>query len=245
MSKNSKELHLEDIGKITLKKFKQSKRISLKIKQDGEVLVTMPLSASYAEGLDFAVEQKDWIKKAHSRIQTLRSKKIITHSENNNTNAFTIVFKPEKGKTFKAVIQKAVLTIIYPDELLVEDAKVQAYIKRIIPEALKIKAKSTLPQLTSALAQKHGFKFSAIKLNKATTRWGSCNSNGSINLSVYLMLLPAYLIEYVILHELCHTIEMNHGPAFYALMDKVTQNKTRQYMREIKAESARWAYLKN
>ena len=74
-----------------------------------------------------------------------------------------------------------------------------------------------------------------MKINASTGRWGSCSARGDINLSLHLMLLPLHLIDYVLLHELCHTREMNHGPRFWALLDRMTDGKARALCEELKS----------
>ena len=100
--------------------------------------------------------------------------------------------------------------------------------------ALRKKAKSVLPVQLAALAKIHGFEYTDVRIRKSKTRWGSCSSKGMINLSLYLMLLPEHLIEYVLLHELCHTVQMNHSPAFWALLNRCTQNRVNELRREIR-----------
>ena len=100
--------------------------------------------------------------------------------------------------------------------------------------ALRKKAQSLLPARLASLAESHGFKYTNVKIRKNKTRWGSCSSKGTINLSIYLMLLPDHLIEYVLLHELCHTVQMNHSPAFWALLNQCTQNRACDLRKEIR-----------
>jgi len=100
--------------------------------------------------------------------------------------------------------------------------------------ALWRKAKSVLPAQLAQLAALHGFKYSTVKIRKSKTRWGSCSTKGTISLSFYLLLLPEHLIEYVLLHELCHTVHMNHSPAFWALVNQCTQNRAAEFKKEIK-----------
>ena len=84
-----------------------------------------------------------------------------------------------------------------------------------------------MPDRVKQLAEKYKFRYSSVKIQPSKTRWGSCSRERSINLSQYLLLLPAHLVDYVILHELCHTIEMNHGPRFWKLMDEVTDGQSK------------------
>lgn len=99
---------------------------------------------------------------------------------------------------------------------------------------LRRKAQSILPDQLAELAELHGFKYVDVKIRKSRSRWGSCSSKGRINLSFYLLLLPEHLIEYVLLHELCHTVHMNHSPAFWNLLNKCTENKAKELRREIR-----------
>ena len=99
---------------------------------------------------------------------------------------------------------------------------------------LRNQARNYLPIELNRLAKMNGFVYREVKIRKSKTRWGSCSSKGSINLSFYLMLLPSHLIEYVLLHELCHTQEMNHSPKFWALLDRFTDGKSKVLRKEIR-----------
>jgi Predicted metal-dependent hydrolase len=99
---------------------------------------------------------------------------------------------------------------------------------------LRYKAKQFLPGELERLAKEHGFVYKEIKIRKSKTRWGSCSSKLTISLSIYLMLLPQHLIEYILLHELCHTVHMNHGTAFWELLDKHTSGKSKELKKEIR-----------
>lgn len=99
---------------------------------------------------------------------------------------------------------------------------------------LRSRAKEILPERLQQLATRHGFRYSSVSLRDSHTRWGSCSSRGSISLSIYLVLLPDELIDYVLLHELCHTVEMNHSERFWALLDKVCQRDSRTLRQVLK-----------
>lgn len=99
---------------------------------------------------------------------------------------------------------------------------------------LLAEARVYLPARLKELADLHGFTYNRLTLRNSRTRWGSCSSKKNINLSIYLMKLPKHLIDYVILHELCHLIHMNHSPAFWALLDTLTNNRAKALRKEMK-----------
>lgn len=88
-------------------------------------------------------------------------------------------------------------------------------------EQLRAQAKAQLPPRLAALAARHGFTYARVFIKNNVSNWGSCSVKGNINLNLRLLTLPERLQDYVMLHELCHLREMNHGPRFHALLESV------------------------
>ncbi len=81
---------------------------------------------------------------------------------------------------------------------------------------LRKKAKTYLPKRLEEIAQRFGYKYNKVALKFMKSRWGSCSYKNNINLNISLVTLENELIDYVLLHELVHTVEKNHGEAFWA-----------------------------
>jgi predicted metal-dependent hydrolase len=141
------------------------------------------------------------------------------------TATFTVSFQRAKRKDVFFSLKQGKLLVDIPEGVNFDDEKVQKACWNGISYFLKKEAKRILPDRVHELAQQFGFKYEDVKIQSSKTRWGSCSRRKNINLSFYLMLVPAKLADYVILHELCHTKEMNHGDKFWALMDRVTDGK--------------------
>lgn len=96
-------------------------------------------------------------------------------------------------------------------------------------------AKETLTTRTQLLADRMGVEISTVRINSAKTRWGSCSSERVINLSWKLIAADSRLIDYVIVHELCHTVHMDHSPAFWETVEQVIPDymERRAALREV------------
>ena len=104
----------------------------------------------------------------------------------------------------------------------------------MIEESLKKKKKSILPPRLDRLSKQCGLPYASVKINSSQGRWGSCSTKKDINLSYYLVLLPSYLIDYVLLHELCHTREMNNSERFWSRLNQLTEGKAIALRGELK-----------
>ena len=86
--------------------------------------------------------------------------------------------------------------------------------------ALKAKARAILPEKVSYWSQKMGVRPTGLKITTARKRYGSCSGKNSLCFSCFLMNCPEEAIDLVVVHELCHIREKNHGPRFYALLEQ-------------------------
>ncbi len=90
--------------------------------------------------------------------------------------------------------------------------------------ALKRKAKQYIPQRVNVLASQMGVKYNGIALRFQSSRWGSCSAKGNLNFNCLLMLCTVEIIDYVLIHELCHLRYMNHSKSFWELVSKYCPN---------------------
>lgn len=101
-------------------------------------------------------------------------------------------------------------------------------------ETLRRQAKVDLPPRIARLSAVTGLKYEKLSIRASRTKWGSCSGENHISLSLYLMTLPEHLRDFVILHELCHTVHHNHSPRFHALLDRLTGGREKELGRELR-----------
>ncbi len=229
-----REIIIDNIGKINLVKSKRAKNISISVRPLKGVKVTLPFFVSYNEAEKVVVHKKDWVIKHLGKARELeRNHTIFNDEETYQTRFHKLILKRNETEKVSVRVQDGKIIINYPSQLSVESEVIQSEIRKGIERAFKIEAKEYLPLRVKELAEKSGLTYQNVSVKNVKSRWGSCSRRKNINLNIHLMRLPDHLIDYVILHELAHTVELNHGKRFWNLLDSLTGN-AKQLDKELK-----------
>ena len=157
-----------------------------------------------------------------------------------STRKHTLRLEPCACIAATARIDGELIRVRYPAGMNYADEPVQEAIRRGIEQAWRIEAQQYLPGRVAELCRELGFRCGKVTVRNSRTRWGSCSSRNDLSLSLHLMKLPDRLIDYILIHELCHTLHRNHGSAFHALLDRMTGGKHRLLQKELRDYSTRW-----
>ena len=207
-------IHDEEFGDITVRRSVKSRSVRISVAPNGMLRATMPPYAPL-----FTL--KRLVKSSRSELR-----KMLEHQ----TPSYTFENGMQIGKSHKLVVGKSIRTSVRrtgqsivvalaPEDNL-EDPEIERKIRDAIAAALRIEAKNYLPRRLAYLAEKHDYQYEKVRFSHAGSRWGSCSSGGTISLNIALMKLPHALIDYVIIHELCHTKQLNHSPKFWKLVEE-------------------------
>lgn len=228
-------LNIKGIGPVLFQISKRATRLSIKLKPFEPVKVIVPPLMHPREAISFVESNKGWIEENMAKVKQ-KENDLTIFDENTQFKTRSFALKVSKSTVphVRIHLKEGVLSIEYPHDQHVESSIIQDNIRYGIEEALRVSAKNYLPMRLHQLAQQFDFVYNRIFIKNLKSRWGSCSGVNNINLNLHLMRLPDQLIDNVLLHELCHTVEKNHGPRFWKLMDKVTNGQAKMLDAEMK-----------
>lgn len=203
-------IHDEEFGEITVRRSVRAHSIRISVAPDGTLRASLPPYAPL-----FTL--KRLVKSSRSKLRKMLIQQTPTYNLANGM---------EVGKSHKLVVGKSIRTSVRrtgqsivvalaPGDNL-HDPLIERKVRDTIAAALRVEAKNYLPRRLAYLAEKLDCNYEKARFSHASSRWGSCSSSGTISLNIALMKLPFELIDYVIIHELCHTKQMNHSPKFWS-----------------------------
>jgi len=202
------------------------KTLSLSVMKDGAVCVKAPINMRDEVINKFIEDKQDWIRSKLSFINATRDKfaevisleKFLVYGNN-----YSLL--PYDGKKIKTSDN---FKILVPQNVTGE--KLLRQIKTWYRKA----AKEVLAARINVIAKQIGLVPSEIKIGDSRGRWGSCNSKAVIVINFRVLMLPPAIIDYVLVHELCHLKEMNHSKNFWNLVGSIypTYEKAKKAIKE-------------
>lgn len=197
-----------NIGTVFITKKRGQRSMRLRVDAKGQIQVSIPWFTPRAQAVAFAKSKHDWIIEQQAE----------THFKPYNGMLF--------GKTLQLVIREnseAVrskqdgknVIVHFESRYDPDDSEHIKKIEKAIMKALRTEAEVVLLPRLREFADEYGFTYKSSSIKHVVGRWGSCDSQKHIVLSIFLTQLPIEMIDYVLIHELTHTVHMNHSPAFW------------------------------
>ncbi len=205
---------------IRYKADKRSRSVKIRAAEFNTLDITYPPSLSLNVVNDIIVSRADSIRNAYNKVKaSSMSVDSFVREKNNLLRIADSVLYFEKSSDPKLNGLTKIKNgdrIFYfsKNDGLKDPDTARLAAKSIIMFCTKC-AKKILPQTVKKLADKHGFSYNNLSFRNQKRRWGSCSHDNNLSLNVRLMLLPYKLIEYVLIHELVHTIHKNHSSTYW------------------------------
>lgn len=213
-----------------------ARRLKLRIEHH-QVYLTIPPRTAEKEIEAFLKQSESWLTSTwNSNYAETAVNLVPVHGE--------ILDLPLLQKSYKLQLIRAPATYspelaTHSQKLIIQDNLLHVDAHRagsLIKNWVRQQASIFLPEQLNQLAIQHSFIYQGCQVRHAKTRWGSCSSQKTISLNAALLLLPVELVNYVLLHELCHTRQLNHSARFWQEMLKVDSNylQHRQQLKHFK-----------
>lgn len=185
----------------------ERKTLALIVKPDGSLIVRAPLRASEQSIWEFVEKNKSWIQKKQAEV---------------------LAILPVQPKEYVSGEHFMYLGCAYPLEIVAHQMKelvleerfkliqsAQANAHGVFERWYRAQGRRIITERVNFYSSQHGFHYKKLGITGARTRWGSCSADGSLNFSWRLILSPMDAVDYVVVHELVHTVFHNHSKRFW------------------------------
>lgn len=201
----------------------RAKHVGLRLSRQAGLQVTVPRGVTLAQVDAVVLAKSAWIIKHLTRFAAMPPALPVPSTPAPLPLAIEL---PALSETWTVVYAQSEMSgvcacILAPGQLQLRGAVADEELcRRVLRLWLAQRAEMTLlPQLQD-LAIATGFRYGHGQIRGQRTRWGSCSGRGTISLNWHLLFLTPEQVRYVLLHELCHTVELNHSPRFWRLLQQ-------------------------
>jgi hypothetical protein len=217
---------------LTLRRSARASRISLKIDSSRpELILTAPKWALGIEIQYFLSQHSKWIERHWNKVEVKSKKRPRFNYDHGDTfyyfgEAVSLIIQPSQFKRTRVKVRAEQMIVSVAREYLnVKDKKeIRNLVKNAIEAFYKEKAMEVIYDRLDHFNQYYGFVFRRVTFRNQKTRWGSCSAAKNLNFNWRLIMAPIEVIDYVVVHELCHLKQMNHSPKFWDLVAQMIPN---------------------
>ena len=197
---------------LSVRRNRRARHLTLHVDHaSGAVCLVLPRRAALSEGLAFAEERAEWLRRqlealpprqpfrVGGRVPILGDDHVIRHDPDSRRGVWR-----ENGA--------------------IQVSGFVEHVPRRVADYLKREARSELTTRAHAKAKTVNRTIAGVTLRDTKSRWGSCSSDRRLNFSWRLILAPEIVLDYVVAHEVAHLVHMNHGPRFWSLVGRLTDD---------------------
>lgn len=223
-------------GKIITYELTKSRRKSLTItvKSDGTIQVKAPSFVSQKEIDDFLKRKGNWITEKIDRFSQLEKVKVIKLAPGDSLSFlgkdYTLIINREERKRTKVSVnelnREIILTTGYNTAAKEKDSALESWLRQCAKELIHEKA--------AYFAKILHVTYAAIRIKDQKSLWGSCSAQGNLNFNWRIIMAPEEIMDYLIVHELCHRLFMNHSADFWRCVERILPNykQLRKWLKE-------------
>ena len=217
--KNDADSEAESLPEYRVRVSARARHVRLQISESNGLLVIIPKGFNRRHIAGILRERREWIEKSSAKLAKLPPRDSFSLPESLLITATGKDWRLEyiQGKSLSVSIRKK------DENTLVIRGNIsdQLACKQALQRWLARHAREILVPWLEALSHEHELPFKKTTVRTQKTRWASCSSRGTISINTQLLFLDKQQVDYVFLHELCHTVHMNHSPKFWALLEKL------------------------
>jgi len=205
----------------TIHRLIRSRRRSLAliVERDGSLTVRAPLHLDEAEIARFVQAKSAWI--ARKQAQAARVASLVHRYQDGESFPFL-------GADYPLRLVTGLKSGLAFDSAFTLDRSRGAEGERLFVSWYRRQARRWIEARVAYFAGLHGFQPGRVRISSARTRWGSCSRQGTLSFPWRLVMAPSEVIDYVVVHELCHLEHLNHSKAFWAHVRSILPGYKRQ-----------------
>jgi len=230
---------------FTIRVSTKVRRISLQYSQERGLELVIPHPRYERKALEFLKTQREWVEKKYKKYkdlipleqQSLELPQVVYFAA--SAEEWRISYHPSP-RSGSIVLAEASCVIIYAD---INDTSL---CQRFLTDWLKQVAERFIARRLDELSELYQLPYHSLRFGSAKTMWGSCSREHRITLNYHMLFFPEEILDYVLIHELCHTKHFNHSKRFWALVERCEPNY-RELRLKLREEARcfvpRWVYL--